>query len=51
MENNPEHPESHEEREAQKLVTRIEKTLASQEVAREAETKRTLDEYGKKVGS
>lgn len=48
----PERPQSHEEREAQTLVTRIEKQ-ASQDAAREAEaeTKRTLDDYAKKVGS
>jgi hypothetical protein len=52
MENNPEHPESHEEHEAQTVVTRIEKHQASEEAARrQAETKRTLDDYGKKVGS
>jgi hypothetical protein len=45
-----ERPQSHEEREAQTLVNRIEKQ-ASQEAAREAETKRTLDDYAKKVGS
>ena len=50
MENNRE-GQSHEDREAQKLVKRIEKTQASQEAAREAETKRTLDDYGRKVGS
>jgi hypothetical protein len=49
MENKQEGPQSHEEREAQTLVNRIEQ--ASQEAAREAETKRTLDDYGKKVGS
>jgi hypothetical protein len=46
-----EDPQSHKDREAQKLVTRMEKTLASEEADREAETKRTLDDYGKKVGS
>jgi hypothetical protein len=46
-----ERPRSHEDREAQTLVKRIEKSQASQEAAREAETKRTLDDYGKKVGS
>jgi hypothetical protein len=51
LENKREEPQSHEDREAQKLVTRIEKTLASEEADREAETKRTLDDYGKKVGS
>ncbi len=30
------------------LVKRIEKTQASQKAAREADTKRTLDDYGKK---
>jgi hypothetical protein len=43
--------QSHEDREAQTLVKRIEKKQASQDAAREAETKRTLDDYGKKVGS
>ena len=51
MENNREHLQSHEEREARTLVERIEKKEASQEAAREAETKRTLDDYGKTVGS
>jgi hypothetical protein len=51
MENTRERPQSHEDREAQKLVKRIETTQASQEAAREAETKRTLDDYRKKVGS
>jgi hypothetical protein len=51
MENNQERPESHEDRETQKLVKRIEQRQASQEAAREAETKRTLEDYGKKVGS
>jgi hypothetical protein len=50
MENQRER-QSHEDREAQRLVKRIEKTQASQEAAREAETKRTLDDYGRKVGS
>jgi hypothetical protein len=45
MEKKQERPPSHEAREAQKLVTRIEKQ------AREADTKRTLEDYGKKVGS
>ena len=44
--------QSHEDREAQTLVDRIEKKVeASEEIARQAETKRTLDDYGKKVGS
>jgi hypothetical protein len=48
----PERPNSHEEREAQTVVERIEKKVeASQESARVAETKRTLDDYMKKVGS
>jgi flagellar biosynthesis regulator FlaF len=51
METKREPIQSHEDREAQKLVKRIEKTQASQEAAREAETKRTLDDYGRKVGS
>ena len=50
MENKQERPQSHEDREAQKLVTRIERKQASEEAAREADTKRTLDDYGKKVG-
>jgi hypothetical protein len=51
MENKRERPQSHEDREAQKLVKRIENRQASQEAAREAETKRTLDDYCKKIGS
>jgi hypothetical protein len=54
MENNQEH-QSHEQREAQVIVDRIEKKdadhEAANEAARQAETKRTLDDYGKKVGS
>jgi hypothetical protein len=51
MESNREH-QSHKDREAQTLVERIEKKMeTSQEASREAETKRTLDDYGKKVGS
>jgi hypothetical protein len=46
MENKLDHPQSHEEREAETLVTRIEKQ-ALQEAAREAETKRTFDDYRK----
>jgi hypothetical protein len=45
MEKKQERPQNHEYREAQKLVTRIEKQ------ASEADTKRTLDNYRKKVGS
>jgi hypothetical protein len=51
MENKREHPQSHRDREAQTLVNRIENRQASQEAAREADMKRTLDDYGKKVGS
>ena len=50
MENKPDHAQSHEEREAETLVTRIEKQ-ASQEAAREAETQRTFDDYRKNVGN
>jgi hypothetical protein len=49
MENKLDHPQSHEEREAETLVTRIEKQ-PFQEAAREAETERTLDDYAKTVG-
>jgi hypothetical protein len=41
MENNREYPQSHEEREVQTLVERIEKMEAYQEATSEAETKRT----------
>ncbi len=51
MEDKQEQPQSHEDREAQKLVRRIEQQQASQEAAREIETKRVLEDYGKKVGS
>ena len=50
MENTLDHAQSHEEREAETLVIRIEKQV-SQEAAREAETKRTFDDYRKQVGS
>ena len=50
MENKLDHPQSHEEREAETLVTRIEKQ-AFQEAAKEAETKRTVEDYAKTVGS
>jgi len=46
MENRQEYTESHEDREVRKLVKRIEETQA----AREAQTKKTLDDYGKTVG-
>jgi hypothetical protein len=49
MENNREYPQSHEEREVQTLMERIEKKEASQEVAREAETKRMPDDFRKTV--
>jgi hypothetical protein len=39
MENERERPQSHEDREAQKLVKRIEERQASQESARKADTK------------
>ncbi|MGA8313809.1 MAG: hypothetical protein WB755_27535 [Terriglobales bacterium] len=51
MENNQERSQSHEDREAQKLVNRIEKKQASQEAARAEDAKRTLDDYARKVGS
>lgn len=51
MEDKQEYPGSHEDREAQKLVDRIEKKQASQEAAKADETKRTLDDYARKVGS
>jgi hypothetical protein len=50
METKQECRESQEDRESQKLVDRIEKKQASQEAAR-AETKRTLDDYARRVGS
>jgi hypothetical protein len=51
MENN-ENRQSHEDREAQTLAARCEKRVeASEEAAKQAETKRTLDDYRKKVGS
>jgi hypothetical protein len=44
--------QSHEDREAQTLMKRIEKKVeASEEAAKQAETKRTLDDYARKVGS
>jgi hypothetical protein len=50
METKQECRESQEDRESQKPVDCIEKKQASQEAAR-AETKRTLDDYARKVGS
>ena len=43
--------ESHEEREAQTLVDRIEKKQVSEEAAKTEDIKRTLDDYARKVGS
>ena len=41
--------QSHEDREAQTLVDRIEKKVeASEEIAKQAETKRTFDDYREK---
>ena len=51
MEEKQEYRESHEDRESQKLVDRIEKKQASQDAARAEDTKRTLDDYARKVGS
>jgi hypothetical protein len=51
MEEKSEHRASHEDRESQKLVDRIEKKQASQEAAKAEDTKRTLDDYARKVGS
>jgi hypothetical protein len=51
MEEKQERGESHEDRESQKLVDRIEKKQASEEAARAEDTKRTLDDYARKVGS
>lgn len=51
MENKQEHTESHEDGEVRKLVKRIEETQACLEAARDAETKRTPDDYRKAVGS
>jgi hypothetical protein len=49
MENNREYPQSHEEREVQTLVERIEQMEDTQELRREAETKKTLDDFRKTV--
>jgi hypothetical protein len=56
MENKLDRPQSHEEREVQTLVNRIEKQVSQEAAresqdAREAETKRTFDDYRKEVGS
>jgi hypothetical protein len=51
MQNQRQPIQSHEDREAQKLMKRIEETQASQNAAKAADTTRTLDDYRKKVGS
>ena len=51
MENKQEDTESHEDREVRNLMKRIEDRQAGLEAARDAETKRTLDDYSKTVGS
>ena len=51
MEEKQEYRASHEDRESQKLVDRIEKKQASQEAARAEDTKKTLDDYARRVGS
>jgi hypothetical protein len=51
MEKKQEYRESHEDRESQKLVDRIEKQQASQEAARAEGTKRILEDYARKIGS
>jgi hypothetical protein len=51
VENKMQPTPSHEDRKAQTLMKRIEKTQSSQEAAKAAETTRTLADYGKKVGS
>jgi len=51
MKNNGER-QPHEDREAQTLAERCGKKVeASEEAAKRAETKRTLDDYARKVGS
>jgi hypothetical protein len=51
MENNRERPQSHEDKEAQKLVNRVEQKQAVQDAAKAEKTRKTLDDYVKKVGS
>jgi hypothetical protein len=51
MANKREPTQSHEDRKAQTLMKRIEKTQASEETATEQETNRMLDDYDKLVGS
>jgi hypothetical protein len=50
MKTKAERPQSHEDRETQKLVKRIEQRQASEQAAREAQTK-TLDDDANKVAS
>jgi hypothetical protein len=49
MENEQKHAPSHEEREVQTLVERIEQMEVSKEAAREAEAKVPLDDFRKTV--
>jgi hypothetical protein len=49
MENQQEQPESHEQRESQILVDRIEQ--ASEDAAKAEDTRKTLDDYARSVGS
>jgi hypothetical protein len=51
MDKRQEDREAHEDRESQTLVDRIEKQTATQETAKAEETRRTLDDYARKVGS
>ncbi len=50
MEKKQEFRKSHKDRESQKIVDRIEKQ-ASAEAAKAEETRKTLDDYARKVGS
>ncbi len=51
MENEQKQAPSHEEREVQTLVERIEQMEVTREAAREAEAKRTIDDFRKTVQS
>ncbi len=51
MESKQEHTESHEDREVRNLMKRIEDRQAGLEAARGAETKMTLDNYSRTLGS
>jgi hypothetical protein len=51
MEQKSEDCGSHKDRESQTIVDRIEKKQASDEAARAEETRKTLDDYARKVGS